>query len=79
MKLSYPLDITGIETAWFFFYYFILFYLCMYLFIYFFDGMILMKAITYFVDNKAKGQISKRVLQKNKARQSFRKSNILYP
>ena len=31
------------------------------------------------VDNKAKGQIAKRVFQKNKARQIFRKANISYP
>ena len=30
----------------------------------------------YFVDNKAKGQISKWVFQENKARQIFRKTNI---
>ena len=33
----------------------------------------------YFVDNMAKGRISKRVLQGNKARQIFRKTNISYP
>ena len=32
-----------------------------------------------FVGNKAKGQISKRVLQENKALQIFRKTNISYP
>ena len=32
-----------------------------------------------FVGNKAKGRISKRVLQKNKSRQIFRKTNISYP
>ena len=32
-----------------------------------------------FVDNKAKGPISKRVFQENKARQVFRKLNISYP
>ena len=31
------------------------------------------------VGSKAKGQISKRVLQENKARQFFRKTNISYP
>ena len=31
------------------------------------------------VGNKAKGQISKRVFQENKARQIFRKTNISYP
>ena len=31
------------------------------------------------VCNKAKGQISKRVLQENKARQIFHKTNISYP
>ena len=34
---------------------------------------------TYFVGNKAKGRISKRVFQENKARQIFRKTNISYP
>ena len=29
--------------------------------------------------NKAKGQISKRMFQENKARQIFRKTNISYP
>ena len=33
----------------------------------------------YFVDNKAKGRISKQVFQENKARQIFRKTNISYP
>ena len=32
-----------------------------------------------FVSNKAKGGISKRVFQENKARQIFRKTNISYP
>ena len=32
-----------------------------------------------FVGNKSKGQISKRVLQKNKACQIFRKMNDSYP
>ena len=32
-----------------------------------------------FVGNKAKGRISKRVFQGNKARQIFRKTNISYP
>ena len=32
-----------------------------------------------FAGNKAKGRISKRVLQKNKSRQIFRKTNISYP
>ena len=31
------------------------------------------------LDNKAKGRISKRVFQENKARQIFRKTNISYP
>ena len=31
-----------------------------------------------FVGNKAKGSISKRVFQENKARQIFRKTNISY-
>ena len=33
---------------------------------------------SYIVDNKAKGRISKRVFQENKARQVFRKMNISY-
>ena len=33
----------------------------------------------YFVGNKAKGRISKRVFQENKARQIFQKTNISYP
>ena len=32
-----------------------------------------------FVDNKAKGRISKRVFQENKARQISQKTNISYP
>ena len=32
-----------------------------------------------FVDNKAKGQMSKRVFQESKARQNLRKTNISYP
>ena len=31
------------------------------------------------VSNKAKGRISKRMFQENKARQTFRKTNISYP
>ena len=31
------------------------------------------------IGNKAKGRISKRVFQENKARQIFRKTNIYYP
>ena len=31
------------------------------------------------VRNEAKGQISKRMFQENKARQIFRKTNIFYP
>ena len=31
------------------------------------------------VDNKAEGRISKGVLQENKVRQTFRKTNIAYP
>ena len=34
--------------------------------------------VKYFVGNKAKGKNSKRVLQENKARQIFRKTNISY-
>ena len=33
----------------------------------------------YYVGNKAKGRISKRVFQENKARQIFKKTNISYP
>ena len=33
----------------------------------------------YIVGNKAKGPISKRVFQENRARQIFRKTNIFYP
>ena len=33
----------------------------------------------FLVGNKAKGWLSKRVLQENKARQIFRKTNISYP
>ena len=33
----------------------------------------------FFVGNKTKGRISKRVFQENKARQIFRKTNISYP
>ena len=33
----------------------------------------------YFVGNKAKGWISKRVFQENKTRQIFRETNISYP
>ena len=32
-----------------------------------------------FVSNKAKGRVSKRVLQENQARQIFCKTNISYP
>ena len=35
--------------------------------------------MTHFVDIKAKGRISKRVFQENKAHQIFRKMNISYP
>ena len=34
---------------------------------------------SHFVGNKAKGRISKQMLQENKARQIFRKTNISYP
>ena len=37
------------------------------------------KHITKLVGNRAKGRISKRVFQENKARQIFRKTNISYP
>ena len=33
----------------------------------------------HYVGNKAKGRISKQVLQENKASQIFRKTNISYP
>ena len=33
----------------------------------------------YFVGNKVKGRISKPVLQENKVRQIFRKTNLSYP
>ena len=36
-------------------------------------------AVSQIVGNKAKGRISKRVFQENKARQIFRKTNISYP
>ena len=36
-------------------------------------------AMLQFVVSKAKGRISKRVLQENKTRQIFRKTNIFYP
>ena len=36
-------------------------------------------ALRQLVGNKAKGWISKRVFQENKARQVFRKTNIFYP
>ena len=35
--------------------------------------------LKHIVGNKAKRQISKRVFQENKARQTFRKTNISYP
>ena len=35
-------------------------------------------SLLIFVDNKAKGQISKRVFEENKARQIFRKTKISY-
>ena len=37
------------------------------------------KVTSHFVGNKARGGISKRVLQENKERQIFRKTNISYP
>ena len=39
-------------------------------------GMLFIKGLI--VGNKAKGRISKRVFQENKARQIFRKTNISY-
>ena len=36
-------------------------------------------AMLQIVGSKAKGRISKRVLQENKARQIFQKTNISYP
>ena len=41
--------------------------------------MFLSRIYEYFVGNKAKGRILKRVFQENKARQIFRKTNIFYP
>ena len=41
--------------------------------------LILTKSLKLFVDNKAKGCISKRVFQENKVGQIFRKTNISYP
>ena len=41
--------------------------------------MFLSRICEYFVGNKAKGRILKRVFQENKARQIFRKTNISYP
>ena len=38
----------------------------------------MVKTIHQFVGNKAKGSISKRALQENKARQIFRKRNITH-
>ena len=37
------------------------------------------KLASHIVGNKAKGRISKRVSQENKARQIFQKTNISYP
>ena len=37
------------------------------------------KTLSDYVGNKAKGRISKRVFQENKARQIFQKTNISYP
>ena len=37
------------------------------------------KKLRYYVSNKTKGRISKRMFQENKARQIFRKTNISYP
>ena len=37
-----------------------------------------MEILTHTVVNKAKGRISKRLFQENKARQIFRKTNISY-
>ena len=41
--------------------------------------MFLSRIYEYFVGNKAKGRILKRVFQENKARQIFRKTNISNP
>ena len=38
-----------------------------------------LQRVLYFVVSKAKGRISKRVFQENKARKVFRKANISYP
>ena len=40
---------------------------------------LMLEMISCFVSNKAKSRISKRVLQKNKEPQIFRKTNISYP
>ena len=44
-----------------------------------FEVGVTFKDFPYFVGNKAKGRISKRVFQENKTRQIFRKTNISYP
>ena len=41
-------------------------------------GMKKLCKASHYVGNKAKGRISKRVFQENKARQIFRKTNISY-
>ena len=42
-------------------------------------GMKKLCKASHYVGSKAKGRISKRVFQENKARQIFRKTNISYP
>ena len=43
------------------------------------QSRLMLEMISCFVSNKAKSRISKRVLQKNKEPQIFRKTNISYP
>ena len=46
---------------------------------FFFQGCSVYLVTRVFVSNKVKGRISKRLLQKNKAHQIFRLTNISYP
>ena len=43
------------------------------------SGLDILQNISEHVDNKTKGQTSKRVFQEKKSRQIFRKTNISYP
>ena len=43
------------------------------------EGKLYTHIFHYFIRNKAKGRISKRVFQESKACQNFRKTNISYP